>query len=128
MVTTCQIMDSLQEMFKKIQKNKGGNKKHPAAASKGKRKAKVADKGKSFLYNVNERCKRNCPKYLVEKKNEKEDDHSRYGYLNLMKHKFEGLEKFKEYKVEVENLLIEIAILILNNVPSKSVSETPFAL
>ena len=29
---------------------------------------------------------------------------SRYGYLYLMMHKSEALEKFKEYKVEVENL------------------------
>ncbi|TYK11958.1 gag/pol protein [Cucumis melo var. makuwa] len=56
------------------------------------------------------------------------DEYSRYGYLCLMKHKSEALEKFKEYKAEVENLLIETAVHILNNVPSKSVSETPFEL
>ncbi|TYJ98755.1 gag/pol protein [Cucumis melo var. makuwa] len=129
------------------------------------------------------------------------DDYSRYGYLYLMEHKSEALEKFKEYKAEVENLLskkikilrsdrggeymdlrfqdymiehkiqfqlsasdttqqndvserrnrtlldmvrsmmsytqfpssswgyaVEAAIHILNNVPSKSVSETPFEL
>ena len=33
------------------------------------------------------------------------DDYSRYGYLYLMEHKSEALEKFKEYKAEVENLL-----------------------
>ncbi|KAL4025380.1 hypothetical protein IC575_013770 [Cucumis melo] len=33
------------------------------------------------------------------------DDYSRYGYLYLMEHKSEALEKFKEYKTEVENLL-----------------------
>ncbi|KAA0067938.1 gag/pol protein [Cucumis melo var. makuwa] len=33
------------------------------------------------------------------------DDYSRYGYLYLMEHKYEALEKFKEYKTEVENLL-----------------------
>ena len=32
-------------------------------------------------------------------------DYSRYGYLYLMQHKFEALEKFKGYKAEVENLL-----------------------
>ncbi|KAA0048708.1 gag/pol protein [Cucumis melo var. makuwa] len=125
----------------------------------------------------------------------------RYGYLYLMEHKSEALEKFKEYKAEVENLLskkikilrsnrggeymdlrfqdymieheiqsqlsapgtpqqngvsekrnrtlldmvrsmmsytqlpssfwgyaVETAVHILNNVPSKSVSETPFEL
>ncbi|TYK05909.1 gag/pol protein [Cucumis melo var. makuwa] len=33
------------------------------------------------------------------------DDYSSYGYLYLMEHKSEALEKFKEYKTEVENLL-----------------------
>ncbi|TYK11909.1 gag/pol protein [Cucumis melo var. makuwa] len=92
---------------------------------------------------------------------------AKYGYLYLMEHKFEALEKFKEYKAEVENLLtpgtpqqngvserrnrtllnmarsmisyaqlpssflgytVEIEVHILNNVLSKSVSETPFEL
>uniref|UniRef100_UPI001C3D50FB DDE-type integrase/transposase/recombinase n=1 Tax=Picosynechococcus sp. (strain ATCC 27264 / PCC 7002 / PR-6) TaxID=32049 RepID=UPI001C3D50FB len=129
------------------------------------------------------------------------DDYSRYEYVYLMHHKFETLEKFKEYKDEVENLLgktiktfrsnrggeymdlnfqnymiehgiksqlsapsmpqqngvserrnrtlldmvrsmmsyaslpnsfwgfaVETAVYILNNVPSKSVSETPYEL
>ena len=30
------------------------------------------------------------------------DDLSRYGYLYLVKHKHESLEKFKEFKAEVE--------------------------
>ena len=33
------------------------------------------------------------------------DDYSRYGYIYLMHHKSEALEKFREYKTEVENLL-----------------------
>ena len=33
------------------------------------------------------------------------DDYSRYGYIYLMHKKSETLEKFKEYKIEVENLL-----------------------
>ena len=33
------------------------------------------------------------------------DGYLRYGYLYLMGHKSETLEKFKEYKAEVENLL-----------------------
>ncbi|TYK11979.1 gag/pol protein [Cucumis melo var. makuwa] len=33
------------------------------------------------------------------------DDYSRYSYLYLMEHKSEALEKFKEYKAEVEILL-----------------------
>ena len=31
------------------------------------------------------------------------DDYSRYGYIYLMRHKFEAFEKFKEFKMEVEN-------------------------
>ena len=31
------------------------------------------------------------------------DDFSRYGYVYLMKYKFETFEKFREYKNEVEN-------------------------
>ncbi|KAA0032907.1 gag/pol protein [Cucumis melo var. makuwa] len=33
------------------------------------------------------------------------DDYSRYDYLYLMEHKSEALEKFKEYKTDVENIL-----------------------
>ena len=33
------------------------------------------------------------------------DNYSRYGYVYLMKHKSESLEKFKEFKSEVENQL-----------------------
>ena len=31
------------------------------------------------------------------------DDLSRYGYIYLMKHKYETFEKFKEFQSEVEN-------------------------
>ena len=31
------------------------------------------------------------------------DDYSRYGYIYLMRHKFETFEKFKEFKAKVEN-------------------------
>ncbi|KAL0434082.1 UNVERIFIED_CONTAM: hypothetical protein Slati_2742500 [Sesamum latifolium] len=31
------------------------------------------------------------------------DDHSRYGYVNLMRYKPETFERFKEYRLEVEN-------------------------
>ena len=33
------------------------------------------------------------------------DDYSSYGYVYLMKWKFEAFEKFKEFKAEVENQL-----------------------
>ncbi|KAL0434235.1 UNVERIFIED_CONTAM: hypothetical protein Slati_2757800 [Sesamum latifolium] len=31
------------------------------------------------------------------------DDHSRYGYVYMMRYKSEAFEKFKEYRLEVEN-------------------------
>ncbi|KAL0411482.1 UNVERIFIED_CONTAM: hypothetical protein Slati_3737900 [Sesamum latifolium] len=31
------------------------------------------------------------------------DDHSRYGYVYLMRHKSEAFGRFKEYRLEVEN-------------------------
>ena len=33
------------------------------------------------------------------------DDYSRYDYIYLMHQKSEALEKFREYKTEIENLL-----------------------
>ena len=33
------------------------------------------------------------------------DDYSRFGYVYLMKQKFEAFEKYKEFKAEVENQL-----------------------
>ena len=33
------------------------------------------------------------------------NDYSRFGYVYLMKWKFEGFEKFKEFRVEVKNQL-----------------------
>lgn len=33
------------------------------------------------------------------------DDYSRFGYVYLMKQKFEAFEKFREFKAEVENQL-----------------------
>ncbi|TYK10335.1 DNA-binding protein HEXBP-like [Cucumis melo var. makuwa] len=94
MVTACQIMDSLREMFgqpsiqikqeanvahcgrfapsssgyEKIQKRKEGKGKGPTIAVEGKGKTKVVIKGKCFHYNVDEHWKTNCPKYLVKKK------------------------------------------------------------
>ncbi|KAK8584057.1 hypothetical protein V6N12_068307 [Hibiscus sabdariffa] len=61
------------------------------------------------------------------------DDFSRYGYIYLMRHKSEALEKFKEFKNEVQNqhgksikgYALETAAFTLNRVPSKSVQKTP---
>ena len=33
------------------------------------------------------------------------DDYSRFGYVYLMKQKFEAFEKYKQFKAEVENQL-----------------------
>ena len=33
------------------------------------------------------------------------DDHSKYGYVYLIQHKFEAFEKFKEFKDEVKKQL-----------------------
>ena len=43
------------------------------------------------------------------------DDYSRYGYLYLMGHKSEALEKFKEYKTKVENLLSKRIKILLSD-------------
>ncbi|KAK8704850.1 hypothetical protein V6N13_048462 [Hibiscus sabdariffa] len=53
------------------------------------------------------------------------DDFSRYEYIYLMRHKYEALEKFKEFKNEVEN---QQATFTLNRVPSKSVQKTPYEI
>ncbi|KAA0060254.1 gag/pol protein [Cucumis melo var. makuwa] len=168
---------------KKWKKKKGGQgNKANLAAAKTTKKSK-ATKGICFHYNQEGHWKRNCPKYLAEKKKAKQghinlnrierlvkngilseleenslpicesclegkmtkrpftgkghrakeplelvhsdlcgpmnvkargefeyfitftDDYSRYGYVYLMQHKSEALEKFKEYKAEVENAL-----------------------
>jgi hypothetical protein len=42
------------------------------------------------------------------------DNYSRYGHIRLLKHECEAIEKFKEYKLEVENHLGR-SIKSLNN-------------
>jgi hypothetical protein len=42
------------------------------------------------------------------------DDYLRYGHIYLIKHEFEAIEKFKEYKLEVENQL-GMSMKSLNN-------------
>ncbi|KAL0427626.1 UNVERIFIED_CONTAM: hypothetical protein Slati_2937400 [Sesamum latifolium] len=60
------------------------------------------------------------------------DDHSRYGYVYLMRYKSEAFGRFKEYRLEVENqtnqlppsfwgYALETAAKLLNIAPSKSV-------
>ncbi|GJW99448.1 retrotransposon protein, putative, ty1-copia subclass [Tanacetum coccineum] len=69
------------------------------------------------------------------------DDFSRYGYVYLLKHKYEVFETFKVVQKEVENQLekiikslrsdrgdyaLESAARILNMVPTKKVDKTPY--
>ncbi|KAA0060706.1 gag/pol protein [Cucumis melo var. makuwa] len=86
-------------------------------------KAKVAIKRKCFRCNVDGHWKRNCPKYLAKMKEKEETSFFKQleeGEMTLKveqetsfqlvqwemsKDKSEALEKFKEYKAEVENLL-----------------------
>ncbi|KAA0065542.1 gag/pol protein [Cucumis melo var. makuwa] len=113
--------------FKKTQKKKGGKGKRPTVATKSKEKAKVVDKDTSSLKQLNE-GEMTLKVGTGDVISARVVGDARYGYLYLMEHKSEALEKFKEYKPEVENLLIETAVHILNNVPSNSVSETLFEL
>ena len=43
------------------------------------------------------------------------DDFSRHGYVYLMLHKFEALEKFKDLKNEVQNLLEKLSLIEVEN-------------
>ena len=36
------------------------------------------------------------------------DDHSRYGYINIMHHKSKAFEKFRQFKFEIEKQLHKI--------------------
>ncbi|KAL0411607.1 UNVERIFIED_CONTAM: hypothetical protein Slati_3750400 [Sesamum latifolium] len=71
------------------------------------------------------------------------DDHSRYGYVYLMRYKSEAFGKFKEYRLEVENqtnrkikpfsrtevgYALEMAAKLLNIVPSKTVPQKPYEI
>ncbi|KAK8652037.1 hypothetical protein V6N13_141607 [Hibiscus sabdariffa] len=65
------------------------------------------------------------------------DDFSRYGYIYLMRHKSEALEKFKEFRNEVQNQHGKSikalrsdrgAAFTLNRVPSKSVQKTSYEI
>ncbi|KAL0289497.1 UNVERIFIED_CONTAM: hypothetical protein Sradi_7072800 [Sesamum radiatum] len=78
------------------------------------------------------------------------DDHSRYGYVYLMRYNSEAFRRFKEYRLEVENqnnrkikalrsdqdelppsfwgYALETAAKLLNITPSKSVPQTPYEI
>ncbi|KAL0411261.1 UNVERIFIED_CONTAM: Retrovirus-related Pol polyprotein from transposon RE2 [Sesamum latifolium] len=78
------------------------------------------------------------------------DDHSRYGYVYLIRYKSEAFGRFKEYRLEAENqtnhkikalrsdrgelppsfwgYALETAAKLLNIAPSKSVPQTPYEI
>ncbi|KAL0313403.1 UNVERIFIED_CONTAM: Retrovirus-related Pol polyprotein from transposon TNT 1-94 [Sesamum radiatum] len=63
------------------------------------------------------------------------DDHSQYGYVYLMRYKFEAFGRFKEYRLEVENqtnckikALRSDRVKLLNISPSKSIPQTPYEI
>ncbi|KAL0404089.1 UNVERIFIED_CONTAM: Retrovirus-related Pol polyprotein from transposon TNT 1-94 [Sesamum radiatum] len=60
------------------------------------------------------------------------DDHSRYGYVYLMRYKSEAFGRFKEYRLEVENQtsrkLKALRSDRVNISPSKSISQTPYEI
>ena len=68
---------------------------------KGHRTKKPLELVHSYLYDPMNVKARGEFEYLITFTN----DYSRYRYVYLMQHKSEALEKFKEYKVEVENAL-----------------------
>ncbi|KAG8478887.1 hypothetical protein CXB51_028741 [Gossypium anomalum] len=89
-------------------------------------KGGVSKEGNYFHCGVTGHWKQNCPVYLEEIKKAKasgtdykgvglwleemwtcelEMEQDRYGYVYLMRHKSEALEKFKEFKNEVQNQL-----------------------
>ncbi|KAL0300443.1 UNVERIFIED_CONTAM: hypothetical protein Sangu_3121000 [Sesamum angustifolium] len=70
------------------------------------------------------------------------DDHSRYGYVYLMRYKSDAFVRFKEFRLEVENQTVaklkpfdrtegyalETAARLLNIAPSKTVAQTPYQI
>ncbi|KAA0054637.1 gag/pol protein [Cucumis melo var. makuwa] len=164
--------EPLSSGFKKIQKKKGGKGKRSATVAKSERKAKETSSLKQ-LEEGEMTLKVGTGDVISAHAVAKEPLELIHSDLcGLMNHKFEALEKFKEYKAEFESLLSRtIKILqfdrgieymhlrfqdymknmksnpnsqyllpssfwgyavktvghILNNVPSKSVSETPFS-
>ncbi|TYK29276.1 gag/pol protein [Cucumis melo var. makuwa] len=95
--------------FKKTQKKKGGKGKRPTVATKSKEKAKVVDKDTSSLKQLNE-GEMTLKVGTGDVISARVVGDARYGYLYLMEHKSEALEKFKEYKPEVENLLMWVLV------------------
>ncbi|KAA0046798.1 DNA-binding protein HEXBP-like [Cucumis melo var. makuwa] len=85
---------------KKIQKRKGGKGKGPTIAVEGKGKAKETSSFKQL-----EESEMTLKVGTGDVISACAVGDAKYGYLYLMEHKSEALEKFKEYKAELENLL-----------------------
>ncbi|KAL4281419.1 hypothetical protein GQ457_03G015150 [Hibiscus cannabinus] len=114
---------------KKVAKSKGNGKTEPKGKEELKPKGGVNKDGKCFHCGMTGHWKRNCPIYLEDVKKAKAVGASvsakgdvdlrvgngarvdalavgtyvLYGYIYLMHHKSEALEKFKEFKNEVHN-------------------------
>ncbi|TYJ96752.1 Retrovirus-related Pol polyprotein from transposon TNT 1-94 [Cucumis melo var. makuwa] len=85
---------------KKIQKRKGGKRKGPTIAVEGKGKAKETSSFKQL-----EEGEMTLKVETGDVISARAVEDARYGYLYLMEHKSDALEKFKKDKAEVENLL-----------------------
>ncbi|KAG8485641.1 hypothetical protein CXB51_018879 [Gossypium anomalum] len=123
-----------------VRNNKGKGKAKVPTKPKG--KGGVSKKGNYFHCGVTGHWKRNCPVYLEEIKKAKasrtsasettrsrtlargyvdllelemEQELLRYGYVYLMRHKSEALEKFKEFKNEECGIVSQLTPLVLRN-------------
>ncbi|KAL0430815.1 UNVERIFIED_CONTAM: hypothetical protein Sradi_0707500 [Sesamum radiatum] len=123
----------------------------PPASPKGKGKGKVLERSRRL--SKDEMVLRCCGRLSIPARGGFSyvitfiDDHSRYGYVHLMRYKSEAFGRFKEYKLEVENetnkikalrsdrgvlrncpfllgYAFETAAKLLNIAPSKSVPQT----
>ncbi|KAA0062801.1 gag/pol protein [Cucumis melo var. makuwa] len=96
---------------KKIQKRKGGKRKGPTIAVEGKGKAKETSSFKQL-----EEGEMTLKVETGDVISARAVEDARYGYLYLMEHKSDALEKFKKDKAEVENLLTQFQMKDLGEI------------